>query len=114
MFTWSRQNCADPVNNCEPDEYACLVLDMRRAGLIVDGSFSGGALVDWLVNTKHIDAALAMHMGQQLITRDYTHTAVAHKSTEFSRTGKYRLVEVQVVHCISKNEFYFRTTRRRH
>jgi hypothetical protein len=87
---------------------------MRRAGLIVDGVFDGGALVDWLVNTKHIDATLAMHMGQQLITRDYTHADVAHKSTAFSRTGKYRLVEVPDLALISKTNEYFRTTHRRH
>ncbi|KAL4235616.1 hypothetical protein ACF0H5_004011 [Mactra antiquata] len=67
---------------CEPDEYAALVKDLRKSGLIRDhrsvfktykNSFIGKEFVDWVVKTKELDRDRAIEMGQALIDRHFGH-----------------------------------------
>ena len=68
---------------CELDEYAQLVKDLRKSGLIKDhrqglltvhkNSFSGKEFVDWVVNSKKLDRSVAIEMGQALIDKHFGH-----------------------------------------
>ncbi|KAH3698494.1 uncharacterized protein LOC127862312 isoform X2 [Dreissena polymorpha] len=75
---------ADPGDFvCEPDEYAELVQDLRKSGIIKDhrsgllrsykNSFSGKDFVDWVVKTKQLDRERAVEMGQALIDKHFGH-----------------------------------------
>ncbi|XP_065182359.1 uncharacterized protein LOC135813068 [Sycon ciliatum] len=67
---------------CEQDEYALLVREIRKSDLIADRyyhlrlykqCFVGRELVDWLCTTKEIERSEALEIGVKLISRKFGH-----------------------------------------
>ncbi|XP_006819587.1 uncharacterized protein LOC102804375 [Saccoglossus kowalevskii] len=87
---------------CELDEYALLVRDLKASGLIKDHrsglrvhkqSFIGKEFVDWMVQTKRVDRAKGVEMGQNLLEHHFGHH-VKDSVNEFRDDNThYRLME---------------------
>lgn len=65
---------------CEPDEYALLVQELKKSGLIKDhrsglrthkNSFSGEEFVKWVMKSKGLEKDRALEMGQILINKHF-------------------------------------------
>lgn len=93
---------SDPGDiECEPDEYAALVKELRSSGIIKDhrvflvshkNSFSGKEFVDWVVKTKELDRDRAIEMGQALIDRHFGHQ-IKNQETFQDAEVYYRLLD---------------------
>lgn len=86
---------------CELDEYAQLVKELRESGIIKDhrvflknhkNSFSGKEFVDWVVKTKELPRDRAVEMGQALIDRHFGHQ-IKNQETFQDADVYYRLLE---------------------
>ena len=86
---------------CEPDQYALLVDELKKSGIIKDHkkcfkthkkSFTGKDFVKWVMEKKNIDKKDAIEMGQTLIDKNFGNKAK--DEAEFKEDGKfYRLLE---------------------
>jgi glutaredoxin len=69
--------------HCELDEYAAMVVELKKSGIVQDrrsggmlskklkDSFTGKDFVAWAMKNKDVDRERALEMGQELITRKF-------------------------------------------